>query len=805
MSRTRTLGFVVAPLFALLLLAGIVGVAQIGRAAPADSGASLQVAPPAQAAPTAHEAQVYEVDLDPLNNSGVDGTAMLTVMGNQLTVTINATGFEAGELHPQHIHGFTETLQMATCPPPTADENDDGLVDLGEGAPFYGPVLLPLEPFPTAPGGDVNFSESYTFSDDLMPLESNAIVLHGMTVDGSYEATLPIACGQIVAQEPVQNFTVDLDPLNNSGVDGMAYLTLDGDELTVNLHAIGVEAGQLHPQHIHGFTETLQTATCPSPAADNNDDGLVDLGEGAPFYGPVLLPLEPFPSPGDSSIQFQETYTLSLEMMQDLMPLDSNAIVLHGMTVDGSYNATLPIACGQIMPAPRLSFVTALDELNDSNASGFAVVTLEGNKMTVDIEAEGVEAGELHPQHIHGFAMTGEEATCPPPTADDNDDGLVDLGEGAPFYGGVLVPLQPYPTPDNTSVDFRETYVVDPASVLPLESRAIVLHGMTVDGSYEATLPIACGALQEQAVENFVVDLDPLNDSGVEGMAYLTLSGDELTVNLHATGVEAGQLHPQHIHGFAETMQTATCPSPAADENDDGLVDLGEGAPFYGPVLQPLEPFPTPGDTTIDFHESYTVSLETLMPLDSNAIVLHGMTVDGTYQATLPIACGQIMAAPEIVVESDLDELNNSGVNGEATITLQGNLLTVDIEATGVEAGMLHPQHVHGFPMSSAEATCPPPTADENDDGLVDLGEGAPFYGPVLLPLEPFPTPDDQSINFHESYVVDPGDLLPLQSRTIVLHGLTVDADYQATLPIACGNLTERFRIYLPIIFRSAS
>jgi hypothetical protein len=33
------------------------------------------------------------------------------------------------------------------------------------------------------------------------------------------------------------------------------------------------------------------------------------------------------------------------------------------------------------------------------------------------------------------------------------------------------------------------------------------------------------------------------------------------------------------------------------------------------------------------------------MPLQNRAIVLHGLTVNGTYMVTLPVACGQIQSA----------------------------------------------------------------------------------------------------------------------------------------------------------------
>jgi Cu/Zn superoxide dismutase len=136
--------------------------------------------------------------LSPLNNSGVTGTATLSLNGNMLTVTIEASGLEPNKEHAQHIHGFMENNRKATCPTIAADTNGDGLVDLGEGAPFYGPVLLNLAPTPTADAnGNIYFTQTFTISPTLLPLQNRAIVLHGMTVMGDYWPLLPVACGMI--------------------------------------------------------------------------------------------------------------------------------------------------------------------------------------------------------------------------------------------------------------------------------------------------------------------------------------------------------------------------------------------------------------------------------------------------------------------------------------------------------------------------------------------------------------------------------------------------------------------------------
>lgn len=145
--------------------------------------------------------QYYTAHLEALNHSGVSGKAMLTLHGHTLTVEIMASGLEPGMLHVQHIHGFTENNKNAKCPDVNADTDGDGLVTLAEGLPYYGAVLLPLTPFPTAGSdGMVHYTETFDLSDGnaVSPLQNRAIVLHGLTVQGEYVATLPVACAQIM-------------------------------------------------------------------------------------------------------------------------------------------------------------------------------------------------------------------------------------------------------------------------------------------------------------------------------------------------------------------------------------------------------------------------------------------------------------------------------------------------------------------------------------------------------------------------------------------------------------------------------
>lgn len=182
----------------------------------------------------------YHTTFTTLNNSHVTGTASLTLdmAANTLLVNINATGLQANEPHPQHIHGTFDTAgnpSQAATPTLAVDApinggNGDGVIELGEGATTYGAILIPLTSppggalsgFPTSPDGSINFTQLYNLADSstyaagfnassLFPLNFREIVIHGMDAPidltdggvfyaaGTYDPVLPLASGVLMA------------------------------------------------------------------------------------------------------------------------------------------------------------------------------------------------------------------------------------------------------------------------------------------------------------------------------------------------------------------------------------------------------------------------------------------------------------------------------------------------------------------------------------------------------------------------------------------------------------------------------
>lgn len=101
-----------------------------------------------------------------------------------------------------------------------------------------------------------------------------------------------------------------------------------------------------------------------------------------------------------------------------------------------------------------------LTALGESGVSGQATFTVSGDTLSAILEAEGLAEGQ-HAQHIH------EGASCS-------------------SIGGVLVPLEPFPTANaEGTVSYKNLTLEAPEN---LADRTVVMHG--TDGT-----PVACGPI----------------------------------------------------------------------------------------------------------------------------------------------------------------------------------------------------------------------------------------------------------------------------------------------------------------------
>lgn len=147
--------------------------------------------------------------------------------------------------------------------------------------------------------------------------------------------------------------------------------------------------------------------------------------------------------------------------------------------------------------SPAKYYKTCAYPMNGTTSIALAFFELQNKILKTTVLAANVTPNEEHMQHLHGFTGPGN-STCPPPGADTNNDGLISLAEGVPYYGGVQLALTnedgSYPEANSFGLyTYQRTFNLTGMTLPDWENMTVVVHGKNVNGSYDSTLPVACG------------------------------------------------------------------------------------------------------------------------------------------------------------------------------------------------------------------------------------------------------------------------------------------------------------------------
>jgi hypothetical protein len=136
------------------------------------------------------------------------------------------------------------------------------------------------------------------------------------------------------------DYSAHLNPINHGG-SGTVHLVQHGTQLEVDLHASGLDDG-IHVAHIHGIRQA--ESECPGLNRDVDHNGLIDIAEGLPDYGPVLRTLSNGTNDRGTAISYVRTFKLidSGDAIASLGRLDQYAIVVHGIDINGDGLANNP-------------------------------------------------------------------------------------------------------------------------------------------------------------------------------------------------------------------------------------------------------------------------------------------------------------------------------------------------------------------------------------------------------------------------------------------------------------------------------
>lgn len=204
------------------------------------------------------------------------------------------------------------------------------------------------------------------------------------------------------------------------------------------------------------------------------------------------------------------------------------------------------------------------------------------------------------------------------------------------------------------------------------------------------------------STDKYRANLTPLNNTGSFGDAKVKVKGNQVTVKVKTFGASPNLPHAQHLHIGGNRN---VCPTLAADTNNDGFISSVEGVPSYGDVRVSLT---TSGDVSassalavkrfpvadangmVNYKRTFTLpSGVSAADIEKAVVVQHGISelfedpakYDGEkpssldsdlpFEATVPSACGKLMAMPG---NDNGNDNNNGGNNGNVPVNAQASI-----------------------------------------------------------------------------------------------------------------------------------
>lgn len=217
------------------------------------------------------------------------------------------------------------------------------------------------------------------------------------------------------------------------------------------------------------------------------------------------------------------------------------------------------------------TYSVSLKEQNNSGAKGTAMLSLSGDRLTVNLQASGLVPNLPHVAHLHGTS-TGGTFRCGTAKDDANDDGVVSTTEGAPHTGAVGISLTTrgdtakssalavdrYPTADSRgNLSYQRTFTLAKEWTGQLSELLILQHGVDFNdnGDYdynkgksdlsgalpqEATAPATCGTVDVAATKLIPTGGVETGNEPADSLPLLALLG---AASLAAAGALAFMLY----------------------------------------------------------------------------------------------------------------------------------------------------------------------------------------------------------------------------------------------------------------------
>ncbi|HEX5479626.1 MAG TPA: hypothetical protein VFY79_07895 [Dehalococcoidia bacterium] len=344
----------------------IIGVAFGQQGSPTSSSSSPT---PSSGTPSSGSASVqqFHADLKPLNDSGVSGTVAISVVDGQLGAQVQAQGLTPGQMHAQNIHQMSSG--SASCPT-SGSSGSSSTTTPSSGSSSPTSTSGSSSSNGTSTSGTPSASGASSTANIISAIQGESS--YGPAVMALTQQQFPVATGsgQILYANVFQNANVSSSSSSTPSASG----TSSSSGTPTNTPATSITS----------LTATPGTSSAVTPPAGSSAPG------GISTPGAATTPASGQP-----------------------LTLTKDVVVLQGMVVNGTFDPTAPVACGEIQQGAATGALgTPVAGQTPGAGVGGAATTPSASKTASASETAGT--GSMTPSSS-GTSSSGTPVETPTP------------------------------------------------------------------------------------------------------------------------------------------------------------------------------------------------------------------------------------------------------------------------------------------------------------------------------------------------------------------------------------------------------
>ena len=467
------------------------------------------------------------------------------------------------------IQGVSQDGLLGDAVSDGGDINGDGLADI-----LIGAENADVDGDNNQGQVSVIFGSNDGFSDRIRVDEldgNNGFVIDGVREEQRFGTSVSFA-GDVNGDD-ISDIVIGANNTNSGRGDSYIIFGRSSFDESVDLTNLDGSNGF----KVDGITESDRFGTVVSEAGDLNDDGIDDI-----LITATSVDVNGNEDAGAAYVIFGNEAGFPDDL--DLTTIDgTNGFILNGIGVDDSTGVSA--SGGEDFNGDGIDdlLVSSPGVNPEGRENAGRTYVVFGRDSEFPDELDLANLNGFNGFDINGIVADDASGVSVSAAGDVNNDGIADIGIGAPFA-------------DGSNENAGQSYIVYGSETVVSEgsfslndldgSNGFVINGAEVDDQLGTSIS-AAGDVNNDDIDDFIVGAVGAEEEA--GTSYVVFGSDEFegTLNLSDLNINRGFAIDGIVGGDGTTPgdRSGEAVSGAGDVNNDGIDDLLVGAPQASPVI----------------------------------------------------------------------------------------------------------------------------------------------------------------------------------------------------------------------------